>query len=247
MPQNPDIHTRPFLRNIIYRTVDYIRAFPSEAGHHFVFSASLGLAYVHHQVYRYGHSASEGTSLGLSDNPTDLWLENLGHMKWCWKTYSHISLGTLPLMFPMFASTGLPVCSTSRLIVTLALLSGISSLLLCSLYRADIRVLMKERAATLWVEASGRKWSQSNRSFWMFLCLPTLWFLLYFLLLVTSIAFPLWEIISVPSTAKICSTRKLKVFGYSFLVVLLTSVAHLAFATFALWVFSHRATQRIQA
>ncbi|KAJ3556166.1 hypothetical protein NP233_g12042 [Leucocoprinus birnbaumii] len=204
----------------------------SNAQDSFFVIVTFGIVYWLYVTYRYKSSITRSSA--------DSWSENVKHMSWCWKTYMYISAGTLPLLFPMLAAAGLPTCSVTRILVTSALLSGIITLVLSALYRACSETLCEDCTMMLWLQASDQTWSSSkNKKFWFFLCLPTVWFLVYFTLLVTSVASPFWESISAlhwgqPSAdgqTELCVPAKLVVFGSLILLTIFVASAHLIFAT----------------
>ncbi|KAF5345644.1 hypothetical protein D9756_011237 [Leucocoprinus leucothites] len=165
-PMDPNLNVRSSASNICCRISIRLKAILLTGVHCLVLVATLGMAYFQYRLYRYRRGDSSGTIDTFARNPTNLWLENVGHMKWCWKTYSYMSVGTLPLIFPMFAAAGLPAYSVTRMIAALALLSGVVNLVMSALYRGNIRALEKEYAIHMWVEASSENWSLSiNKNF----------------------------------------------------------------------------------
>ncbi|KAF5347450.1 hypothetical protein D9756_011107 [Leucocoprinus leucothites] len=250
LPMDSNLRVRSFASNIFARTSLHLKAILLTGAHYLVLFATFGTAYFQYRLYGYQGRDSSGTIGTIIRNPTNLWLENVGHMKWCWKTYSYMSVGTLPLIFPMLSVAGLPVCSVTRMIAALALLSGVVNLVMSALYRGNIRTLEREYTTYMWVEASSENWSLSiNKKFWVFLCLPMLWFFIYFTLLTASIASPFWEIVTIVERQHgagqgACFSAQLKFIGYGISLALSVSLAHLVFAVFMFWSLNCRSVEQ---
>jgi len=166
--------------------------------------------------------------------PEEQWERTMKRFKLHWKAYYALSAGTLPIIFPMLAIYPVPKCSWAFLLATIALLSGLATLVIVMLYQNHLDEFQQRITAEYWLDASRSSWMRSStQQFWLFISLPTIWLLNSICALTLAIILAVWEQVSIAAgTIDTCFPWRLHIFRgvTSFFICMV--LVHLAFLLF---------------
>ncbi|XP_006455713.1 hypothetical protein AGABI2DRAFT_121616 [Agaricus bisporus var. bisporus H97] len=116
----------------------------------------------------------------------------------------------------------------------MTLTTGVTSVATSSIYKLNAKALHNERVIVEWLKASQPTWREvPNKSFWVFISLPTLIFFLSVGLFISTVMLTVWERSVVDMTPRLeikgCSMKKFQTFKTISLVILAPIIVHFVF------------------
>ncbi|XP_006455595.1 hypothetical protein AGABI2DRAFT_121497 [Agaricus bisporus var. bisporus H97] len=188
---------------------------------------TLGIPYLQYQLYKNDEDGETGT--------TEKYSKMIKSLDTLWDHYSDFLFHILPILFPMVATSGVPLCSSASFAATMTFTIGTVSIATRMIFKVKAKTLQTERAINEWKRASATSWCQvPNKSFWVLLSLPNVVFFLSIGLLISTVILTFWERRSVVDPdldlgMQGCPLTKLEVFKYTLVVTFAATVSHFTF------------------